>query len=159
MKPPGAFKTCIFKIAILFLVGGWLTSACSLQDVRIEDVRSIEFTHLSVNRIGLNVHIPIHNPNNFSFKVTGIDLDVLVNGMDIGKITNSGDVKILKQTEQVYSFPVDVTMDGLVRGAMALISVARKDHAIIRVQGELEIKYPFGKRTFPVASENDVQIL
>ena len=146
------FSLWVFLIPILF-------QGCNFQDVYVQDVRSIEFTHLSLSRIGLNVHIQIHNPNNVGFKVTGIDMDVFVNGMEVGQITNSGDVKILKKSHEVYPFPVDVRISGMVRGAMALMSVAGNKKALIRVEGDLVIRYPFGRKTIAVAAENEVVVL
>ena len=151
-KHPLKFTTFLLIISIL-------TIGCDLQEVYVDEVSHIELTHLSSTRIGLNVYIPIHNPNNINFKITGIDLDVLVNGSEVGKITNSGDVKILKKSSEVYPFPVDVKIAGIVKSAMVLLSLAGKDRAVISVQGDLEIKYPLGKRTLEVASENEVRIL
>jgi len=147
------------RTIVVFILTALVLNACELQEVYVEDIRYIEFTHLSFSRVGLKVHIPIRNPNNISFRVTDIDMDVLINGLEVGRIINSDDVKILKNSDEVYPFPVDVSMTGVVKGALALLSLAGKDSAVIRLEGDLVVKYPFGKKTFKVAAENEVQIL
>ncbi len=139
-------------LAILILTG------CSFNEVVVEDVQSVQITHLQGGKLGMKVYIPICNPNNIRFKVTGVDIHIKLNKIEVGKITNYQDVKIQKNSREVYAFPVDMQLSGFLKGALALLSMSGKDDIRIAIDGTLEIKYLLGKKIIQVQSEGEVII-
>ena len=70
-------KKTLFISSISFVL--FILSACSIQNINIGNPTGIEPEELSIKAINLKIFVPIENPNNFSFKIRNVNLDLLVN--------------------------------------------------------------------------------
>ena len=153
-----AIKGPALKGYLIFLILLPGITGCTFSDVQVEDVEKVTLTRLQGGKVGMKVYIPIYNPNKLQFKVSDIDLDIRVNSILVGRITEYGQVEIKKNSREVYAFPVDLELSGLLKGAMALLSLAGKDNVRMDLQGTLEIRYFLGKKVLDIHSASDVDI-
>jgi len=133
-------------------------AGCTFSDVLVEEVKDVKITRLQGGKLGMKVYIQIYNPNSIKFEVSDVDINIILNSIEVGKITEYGEVEIHKKSREVYAFPVDLQLSGLLKGAMVLLSIAGKDDVDFIIDGQFEVKYFLGKKSIPVHSEGKVAI-
>lgn len=146
---------------VLILGVALLMNSCSFfQTVEVGEVEGIYFTQLGSRKITLEVLIPIENNNSLNFKISSIDLDVIINGEKLGKILNVGEVIITGKSSEVYHFPLDVEYSGtnILRGALTMFYLLLDRQVDVRVSGFIQIKsILFSKKI--LVDESNVVIL
>jgi LEA14-like dessication related protein len=130
------------RISVLFLISLFMNSCNVFESIEVGEVHGINFTKFDDRKVSFEVLIPIENPNGFSFKITGVDLDVIVNDEYLGKIKNVGDVLIHEKSDEIYTFPLDVEYSGsnILKGAFTLFSLFLDRKADVRVKGFILVK-------------------
>jgi LEA14-like dessication related protein len=131
----------------------FLMNSCNVfESIEVGEVQGINFTKIDDRKISFEVLIPIENPNGFSFKITAVDLDVIVNNEYLGKIKNVGNLLIHKQSDEIYNFPLDVEYSGsnILKGAFTLFSLFLDRKAEVKISGFIEV------RSFWVTKKLDV---
>ena len=71
-----------------------LLSSCAFNKLNIGQPENLEVEELSMQAVRLKVYIPIENPNNISFNVKNLNLDLILNGKNVGKVKNLAKVTI-----------------------------------------------------------------
>jgi LEA14-like dessication related protein len=130
------------RISVLLIVF-FLTNSCNVfESIEVGEVQGINFTKFDDGKVSFEVLIPIENQNSFSFKITNVDLDVIVNNEHLGKIKNVGDLIINKQSDKIYNFPLDVKYSGsdILKGAFTLFSLFLDRKADVRISGFIVVK-------------------
>lgn len=119
-----------------------LISCNFIEGIQIGEVQGINLTKFDSKKVSFEVLIPIENPNRFNFKITEVDLDVIVNNEYLGKIKNVGDVVINQQSDEIYNFPLDVEYSGsnILKGAFTLFSLFLDRKADVRISGFIKTK-------------------
>ena len=131
------FKSVLVAMVLILILG----SCSMMKGVQVGDVQEIKIKQIRNGRLDLELYIPIENSGNLNFKLTRMDLDLKLNGIDLGKISNNEKVVIYKNTDEIYKFPVEVEMKGLIKTTMAIISLAEKNKAEYVLTGNLRVKY------------------
>lgn len=138
-----------------------LMNSCNIfESIEVGEVQGINFTKIDEGKVSFEVLIPIENPNGFNLKITGVDLDVIVNNEYLGKIKNVGDVLIHQQSDEVYNFPLDVEYSGsnILKGAFTLFSLFLDRKADVRISGFIIVKsFWFSKKL--VVDEQSVVVI
>lgn len=137
-----------------------MNSCNFFEGIEIGEVKEINFTKIDERKVSFEVLIPIENPNGFNLKITGVDLDVIVNNEYLGKIKNVGDVLIHQQSDEVYNFPLDVEYSGsnILKGAFTLFSLFLDRKADVRISGFIIVKsFWFSKKL--VVDEQSVVVI
>ena len=138
-----------------------LMNSCNIfESIEVGEVQGINFTKIDEGKVSFEVLIPIENPNGFNLKITGVDLDVIVNNEYLGKIKNVGDVLIHQQSDEVYNFPLDVEYSGsnILKGAFNLFSLFLDRKADVRISGFIIVKsFWFSKKL--VVDEQSVVVI
>lgn len=138
----------------------FMNSCNFFEGIEIGEVKEINFTKIDERKVSFEVLIPIENPNGFNLKITGVDLDVIVNNEYLGKIKNVGDVLIHQQSDEVYNFPLDVEYSGsnILKGAFTLFSLFLDRKADVRISGFIIVKsFWFSKKL--VVDEQSVVVI
>ena len=130
------------RISILFVVFFLVNSCNVFERIEVGEVQGINFTKFDDRKVSFEVLIPIENPNGFSFNITGVDLDVIVNNEYLGKIKNAGDVLIHEKSDEIYTFPLDVEYSGsnILKGAFTLFSLFLDRKAEVKISGFIMVK-------------------
>ena len=131
------FQSVLVGMVLILILG----SCSMMQGVQVGDVQEIKIKQIKNGRLDLELYIPIENSGNLNFKLTRMDLDLKLNGIDLGKISNNEKVVIYKNTDEIFKFPVEVEMKGFIKTTMAIISLAEKNMAEYVLTGKLRVKY------------------
>jgi len=121
--------------------------SCSIQQIDIGNPTGIEPEELSMKAIRLKVFIPIENPNNFSFKIRNVNLDLLVNGKNVGKVKKMDKVKIEANSKETYPVSFEITPADALSNVLFLLGELQNRNPELEVTGTVTVaKFGVPKR-------------
>ena len=128
----------IFAISIIALIV-MILGSCSVQNIDIGNPTGIEPEEVSLKAIRLKVFVPIENPNNFSFKIRSVDLDLLVNGRNVGKVNKMDKVKIAANSNETYTVSFEITPADALTNVLYLMGELQNRSPELEVQGTVTV--------------------
>jgi len=143
---------------LLVLTGLLFSTACTDYYLTVGDTNEIRFKYFKDGTLGLEIDLQIKNEGNMNFKVKEVDLDINLNSFPAGKVVNVEKVMIRKNTEEVYTFPVEVEINGLSNSARILISVIGRGKLIVDIDGFIKVKSLMVSKKIPVHLKEQVNI-
>jgi len=129
-----------------------------MQGVMVGDVQEIKIKQINNGQLDLDLYLPVENSGNMNIKLSRMDLDLKLNGVELGKLTNSEKVIIYKNTDEIYKLPVEVEIKGLLVTTLALVSLAGKNVAEYQLTGDLRVKFLCIKKDFHIDEKGDLDL-
>ena len=106
---------------------------------------------LSQNGVEAEITAKIKNPNNTSFNIYKSEMDVTLNGLNVGKAYLSENVRIKKNSEEPYKFLIKSDFSALsITDIPKIISMAMSKNVTVSLKGDLRAGKLFVKKSFPV---------
>ncbi len=130
-------KKTLFISSISFVL--FILSACSIQNINIGNPTGIEPEELSIKAINLKIFVPIENPNNFSFKIRNVNLDLLVNGRNVGKVNKMDKVQIKANSKETYPVSFRITPADALTNVLFLLKELQNRNPELEVQGTVTV--------------------
>ncbi len=148
----------IQKIVYILLVV--FVSSCApilpLEIKKTESARVLNYTGTSAE---VEVLLRVYNPNNKSFKVSAADLNLKLNGKDIGKGILKNTVKIKRSCEDTYRFVVKGNVNLLSSGGIgAIMDMFTSKGMKLGVEGTITGKKIFLKKKFPINETMNIPV-
>jgi|GEM_PF-426774 len=81
----------------------------TLVDPTLERIEDVDIKEMSKERIDMDAHLIINNPNGVALDLASADLDVLVDNVVIANIKQTVDATMPAKSE--FKMPVKITMD------------------------------------------------
>ena len=134
-----------------------LFSCGDFQDVSFNGIENVRIISLTQHGAEAEITAKIKNPNNVSFTIYPVDLDVVLGGMNAGKAHISGRTKIKAHSEKSYTFRIksdfsNISMNDLPK----LMSLAMSKNVKVGLKGKLKAGKLFIKKSFPVDVQESV---
>ena len=148
-------KVICFLLTCTLLAG---TGCSGYKELVVGDVKAVRFSTFEKGKLGLEVDIPVENPSKMNFKISDVDILILLNEMPIGNITNIQKVLIEKKSDRVYTFPLDVNISGLSGGSKILLSIVGKGSADIEAKGYLKVRSFVVGTKIPIQSKENLNL-
>ena len=149
-------KKRIFKL-IVFLF--FFVASCSpVEEVRIGPATGMEISGFSGKQVSFKVMIKIENPGRQSFALRTLDLDVLLNGIYIGKIKSTEKVIIPKRSGKVYTFPLSAELRSLSLSVFALTDLFLHRYIDVELKGMAKINSGLMRKKFPINEQKKIQL-
>ena len=145
-------------LAISFIAFLFFVSCSSVEEVRIGPATGVEINGFSGKQVSFKVMIKIENPNRQSFTLSTLDLDVLLNGIYIGKIKSTEKVNIPKRSSQVYTFPLSAELKGLSLSVFALADLFLHRYIDVELKGMAKINSGLMRKKFPINEQEKIQL-
>jgi LEA14-like dessication related protein len=147
------------KISFLLVLSGLLFStACTDYYLTVGDTKEVRFKYFKDGTLGLEIDLQIKNEGNMNFKVKEVDLDISLNSIPAGKVVNVEKVIIRRKTEEIYTFPVEVEINGLSNSARILISVIGRQKLVVDINGFIKVKSLMISKKIPVHLKEQVNM-
>lgn len=129
-----------------------LFSSCGdYQEVTFSGIENMKLLKLSQNGVEAEITAKIKNPNNTSFNIYKSEMDVTLNGLNVGKAYLSENVRIKKNSEEPYKFLIKSDFSALsITDIPKIISMAMSKNVTIGLKGDLRAGKLFIKKSFPV---------
>lgn len=145
-----------FQIVLFFSVLLVFYTGC------IEEPTMKSFDGVSVQRfdkegIVFNSRLTIENPNKLSFKVSNIDLNVKLNGIDVGKAKLLEPVKIEKNCSKSYSFLLQSSFKNLSFASLpSIIAAIATGKTNLELEGKIAAKKFMIKKRVPIEYDKKI---
>lgn len=135
-------KYIISFLLLLFL------SACSLyKEPSMLTFNGIERGKVEDKKIDFKVKCVIVNPNFYALKIKPSTLDLMIDGIPMGKIYLNEKVKLRRKTEQEYAVPLSFKLE---KGTlMSLMALGFRAQIEIQVKGPVKGGVLFLYKEFP----------
>ena len=130
-------KKRIFELLVFLFF--FVVSCSPVEEVRIGPATGIEINGFSGKQVSFKVMVNIENPNRQSFTLNTLDLDVLLNGIYIGKIKSTEKVNIPKRSGKVYTFPLSAELNSLSLSVFALADLFLHRYIDVELKGMAKI--------------------
>lgn len=150
-------KKASFLLCTLYLL---LFSSCGdFKEVTFSGIESVRMIKLSQNGAEAEVKARIKNPNSHSFTIYKSEMDVTLNGMNVGKAHLAKNVKIRKFSEDSYTFDIKSDFSNLmITDIPKIISMAMSKNVKVGLKGNLRVGKLFVKKDFPVELTQSVPL-
>lgn len=144
----------IIKFIVIFIIAISMTS-CGFKDINIGIPSKIEFQELSLDGIKLKIFLPIENKNNFSFNIKSINLDLYLNGKNIGKIDKIDKLKIEANSKNIYTVYFEINTKEALSNIIYIYKELKSSSPKLEVNGYLKVsKLGIAKKVKVVHKQN-----
>ncbi|OFX17676.1 MAG: hypothetical protein A2033_09360 [Bacteroidetes bacterium GWA2_31_9] len=148
------------KIIFLLLLFTTTLISCEDKEVQIGDIEGVKVVEMTKSKVTLELMIPINNPNNTKFKVTNIDLDINLNGTDLGKVKELKNIKIPANSNETHSFLVEVEFSKILAGGLNILgSLMNKGKTKVKLKGKIHVKSFMLGKTIDVNIDKPIKML
>jgi len=144
---------------ILFLAVAAIASSCSRPDEAPEFryIENVKVTSVSDKEAFLNADAIFYNPNDMTMTLRGVDVDVLIEGREVGRIEQSKKIQIPASSD--FKVPLGATFNiGDVGVLNTLLGMIGGKKLTVRYIGHIKVTmngFPF---RVPVDYEGDVRL-
>ena len=99
-------------LAIFTLIASTLFISCNsltLEDPTLERIEDVDIKEMNKDRVDMDAHLIINNPNGVALDLASADLEVLVDNIVIANIKQTLDATMPAKAE--FKLPVNITLD------------------------------------------------
>jgi LEA14-like dessication related protein len=147
------------SLPILFLFVIVNLSACKFKEVEFKNVESFKLLNTDKNGALVELFIMLKNPNSMAITVSELDMSVVVNQTNIGKIILAEKVKIKAHSEQAHRFVIKANYSDIaVGGFSSLLSIIMSKKVNITCNGNIKAKALGVSKIMPVNFKGDVPL-
>lgn len=143
----------------LFLITSISFVGCDYKEVTFSGVENVKVTSLSQSGLEALITVKIKNPNKMSFTVYKSEMDITVSGINLGKAYIAENVRIKRDSEELYTFKINSNFSRLsIMQLPKLLSLATSKTLQVNIKGVLKGGKMFVKRSFPIDITQNVPL-
>ena len=132
--------------------------SCKYQEITIGTPNGLRVKDISLEKVNLQIDIPINNPNNFSFNISKTELEVYIAGVKIGTITKFEKTKIDARSNEVYPVGFSFKPTDILGNSIKLVSELSKRNTEVEVKGKIRVSKFIIAKNIKVHSKETVKI-
>ncbi|MEM9023650.1 MAG: LEA type 2 family protein [Bacteroidota bacterium] len=137
--------------ALMIGFSGSLTSCLSYEDVTIGNVQDVKVKNFSKAGIEVEVAIPVTNPNRYKISIVDSDLNINLNGKDMGKARFPNKITVPAKSDGVQRFTIEADYDQSMKGGLgSLLSLLGNKDMQLHLTGDIKAKAGLLRKSFPV---------
>ncbi|MFN4122293.1 MAG: LEA type 2 family protein [Flavobacteriales bacterium] len=148
----------IFLFSIVFIVS---TTSCGIfsqpREPQIEKITNVKVGKINDGKLDLKVSTKLYNPDRIKFRIRKVDLDILINGYPVGKITNPSVIRIPKETNADIDWDIEANLMKLLKPGM-LLSVITQQKMKLELSGYIRVKKSLFAKNIPVRVDSPFEI-
>lgn len=123
----------------LLLIVAVLISSCTYEEVTLNDIRNFRIENVENRQIYFSFDARIVNPNAFALKISDSDLQMEINGVDMGQLYLSEAVKIPAGNDEFVPVRASVLTAGSSQGIVSILLGSVLSRAVdVRLKGEVK---------------------
>jgi len=127
------------KKNLLLIILSFLFFSCSIQQLNIGNPEGLEIEELSMNGVRLKIMVPIENPNNFSFKIKKVNLDLIINERNVGKVNKLEKVSITANSNEIYPVSFALETKEALSNILFLVGELQKRNPELQIKGSITV--------------------
>lgn len=121
-----------------------------IPDVPRVSVASLDWSEVSLNRVGGDLKLAMTNPNDFPLTLKGLDYGFSLAGRDVANGSNEAGVDLASGGEGALTIPLGFSPREV---GTAILNVLTGSSAEYGMQGNLTLDSPFGPMQLPFTSQ------
>ena len=134
-------------------------SSCKFKEVEFKKIESFKVLNTDKQGATVELYILLKNPNKMAIKVSDLDLNVIVNQTNIGKVKLAEKVKINANSEKAHRFVIKANYgDIAVGGFSSILSMIMSKKVNISCHGMLKAQSLGISRKMPVDFKGEVPL-
>jgi len=124
------------KTAGILLIAALATSACRQpKELIYQNVERFSLQQEGLNKTSLSLDLKLYNPNKYRMKIRDADMDILINGNSLGKMTVRENITI--PGLDTFLLPVMITVD-LQKALPNALQLLLNSLVDVKIQGALK---------------------
>ena|ERR1019366_53349 len=128
-----------------------LFSSCKVVSPAFKTVQNVKFEKLEMKGLKLKAEAVFHNPNHVKFKITDIDLNVVLDSMLIGTLGEKTDIKVNKQSDFSILVGFKIKPEGtILQDLKTLYGLIANKESGLYIVGNIRVNALAFKFTVPV---------
>jgi LEA14-like dessication related protein len=134
-------------------------SSCTFKEVEFKKVESFKLLNTDNSGAMVELFILLKNPNKMAITVSNLDMNVMVNQTNIGKIKLAEKVKIDARSEKAHRFIIKANYSDIaVGGFSSLLSIILSKKVNLTCNGNITARALGVSKTMPVDFKGDVPL-
>jgi LEA14-like dessication related protein len=147
------------KLFVYLILSLFYLSSCTFKEVEFKKVESFKLLNTDKQGATVELFILLKNPNKMAITVADLDMQVMVNQTNIGKIKLAEKVKINAKSEKAHRFVIKANYSDIaVGGFSSLLSIIMSKKVNINCNGNITAKAMGVSKTMPVDFKGDVPL-
>ncbi len=130
----------LIKIIIALFLLSTILSSCSVKEVEVGNIKSFNILNVTKEYITVDLAAKVKNPNNFSFTVSKVNLDVNFNGTKLGKINKVEQILIPKNSNEIQHLVFKLKLDNLIKGSLLFLPSLLTNKAKVKITGYIKAR-------------------
>lgn len=118
-------------IAISILLG----SCSAIKPIEIGEISGLQISKITQSSIEMDLSLKVNNPNLVDISVDSVNVDIKINGIKVGKLTNMNTYTLQSNKLQVYHFPLEVKFADILSDVFNVVQSVSKNEAIVELDG------------------------
>jgi len=144
----------LFLIALLSII----SVSCKYQQITVGKPAGLKVNEIKTGNVSLQVDLPVNNPNNFSFTLKKIDLDVYVGEINVGNVKRTQKTRIEAKSNDVHAVDVSFKPAELLGNSFKIVSELSRREIEIGVKGKVKVGRFIFSKNIDVDSKDKVKI-
>tara|TARA_R110002049_G_scaffold218363_3_gene389849 strand:+ start:726 stop:1172 length:447 start_codon:yes stop_codon:yes gene_type:complete len=146
---------------MMIIMSVFFTSCTGFEEVELTEVKELKVLNVSSGKVDFSVNAEIYNPNTFGVTVKGAELDIKLEGIDLGKTKLDESFKVKGNSKEIHqiSFNLDISKLSLMSIPKLLGIVSSGGREVnVEVNGTIKGGAFLINKTFPVSVKQKVPL-
>lgn len=145
-------------LAALGLAALLLQGCMRYSEVELVGVRDARLTRFDGKGISAVIAVEVYNPNSYRIQLSEPDVDLLLNGMPLGKAVMDSALVLVPNSTQVYQIPLHATVNPGTNWMPLLLGTAMGGTLHLQAKGTVLAKAKMVRKRFPFELEQDLDL-
>ena len=139
------------KIAVIIMVLLPMLHSCKFKEPELLGLQDFKVTNFTAKAIKIQVIAKVNNPNNYRISIVKSDLDIFINGENMGKLKLEDKVSFLGKKTDVYTIKLINKPENFAKlGVSSLFAMITSGKLQVNVKGTIKGKAGLISRKFDV---------
>jgi LEA14-like dessication related protein len=135
-------------IILLAFAAAIILPSCTFDDVEVGKISGVNIISTSKEGIEIEVNIPVKNPNSMGFTISKVNIDLALNGVEFGKVSQAKSIRVKPKSDQVYPILFQIKFKESFQGLPKLLAAVMMGKKIdMKAEGYIKArKFVFSKK-------------
>jgi hypothetical protein len=150
------FRNLIKILPVILVVV--LSSCGDVHDIDLKGVDHVQLKGIENNNIKFSADVSMFNPSSVNFRISEVNLKMIVDGNFIGTLTLDKPLRIKAKSDTSYLADFNLQLANMFSGASALYNMREKKQVTVDMQGFVRAKSWLVFRKIDIAEKRLVDV-
>lgn len=148
------FRSIFLAAFLLFSL-----DSCTFDGMEIGKIKGIDIVNIDKETLDIEVNIPIVNPNKTGFTISKVNIDLALNGVEFGRVTQKKKIHVKPQSSEIYPVLFQLKLKESALGLPKLIAATMIGKKIdMKAEGYIKARKFIFYRKFEVNEKTPVDL-